>query len=451
MENISIEHKIEQFKTHILDNKRVILSAKFGDGKTCFLEQVKETLSNEFYFITLYPVNYAVAKNEDVFEYIKRDILLQLANDGILSNIDFEAVANSIFCWENLREVISFLLSCVSGGEFYKKLLVKAEKFKKEYDKRKSTWDKYNLFFTNQKGGLYEHDAYTKMIESGIEYIGNPTKPQGGKKPVLIIEDLDRIDPGHLFRILNVLGAHIDTNKDENKFGFENIVVVLDYITTEHIFHHFYGQDANYYGYMSKFMSCYPFEYSIKEIAKDYVYDYIEKECKVPRNIAFKIDIGFKYEKSVRQPETLDSYLNKISVRDIAHALDNINNQFIEDTIILRDSFKVSTNSGLIKFLSLIKRLGIDFQKAQLYKTILDLRDKSILDLLGIFILIDENFDINKEIKVGAMEYRITIKEDNNGFSYASFMSGYMGTSKYLNENMFYKVTSFVGKYIKDF
>lgn len=451
MEIISIKHKLEQFKTHLLDNKRVILSAKFGDGKTCFLEDVKKTLSKEFYFITLYPVNYAVAKNEDVFEYIKRDILLQLANDGILSDIDFEAVADSIFCWENLREVISFLLSCVPGGELYKKLLVKAEKFKKEYDKRKSTWDKYNLFFTNQKGGLYEHDAYTKMIESGIEYIGNPTKPQGGKKPVLIIEDLDRIDPGHLFRILNVLGAHIDTNKDENKFGFENIVVVLDYKTTEHIFHHFYGKEANYYGYMSKFMSCYPFEYSIKEIAKDYIYDYIEKECKVPRNIAYKIDVGFKYEKSVRQPETLDSYLNKISVRDIAHALDNINNQFIEDTIILRDSFKVSTNSGLIKFLSLIKRLGIDFQKSQLYKTILDLRDKSILDLLGIFILIDENFDINKEIKVGAMEYRITIKEDNNGFSYASFMSGYIGTSKYLNENMFYKVTSFVGKYIKDF
>lgn len=119
MEIISIKHKLEQFKTHLLDNKRVILSAKFGDGKTCFLEDVKKTLSKEFYFITLYPVNYAVAKNEDVFEYIKRDILLQLANDGILSNIDFEAVADSIFCWENLREVISFLLSCVSGGEFY--------------------------------------------------------------------------------------------------------------------------------------------------------------------------------------------------------------------------------------------------------------------------------------------------------------------------------------------
>ena len=30
------------------------------------------------------------------------------------------------------------------------------------------------------------------------------------KKPVLIIEDLDRLDPKHLFRILNVVSAHID-------------------------------------------------------------------------------------------------------------------------------------------------------------------------------------------------------------------------------------------------
>ena len=47
MEIISIKHKLEQFKTHLLDNKRVILSAKFGDGKTCFLEDVKKTLSKE--------------------------------------------------------------------------------------------------------------------------------------------------------------------------------------------------------------------------------------------------------------------------------------------------------------------------------------------------------------------------------------------------------------------
>jgi hypothetical protein len=88
------------------------------------------------------------------------------------------------------------------------------------------------------------------------------------KKPVLIIEDLDRLDPKHLFRILNVLSAHIDdtTTPDvvTNKFGFDNIVLVMDYETTAHIFHHFYGKDACYEGYMSKFLSREPFRYSIQ-------------------------------------------------------------------------------------------------------------------------------------------------------------------------------------------
>ena len=88
------------------------------------------------------------------------------------------------------------------------------------------------------------------------------------KKPVLIVEDLDRLDPRHLFRILNVLSAHIDdtTSPDivTNKFEFDNIILVMDYEATEHIFHHFYGDKACYEGYMSKFLSREPFRYSIR-------------------------------------------------------------------------------------------------------------------------------------------------------------------------------------------
>ena len=87
------------------------------------------------------------------------------------------------------------------------------------------------------------------------------------KKPVLIIEDLDRLDPKHLFRILNVVSAHIHDSKQPdivgNKFGFNNIVLVMDYDVTKHIFHHFYGEQACYEGYMSKFLSREPFRYSI--------------------------------------------------------------------------------------------------------------------------------------------------------------------------------------------
>ena len=90
-----------------------------------------------------------------------------------------------------------------------------------------------------------------------------------GKKPVLIIEDLDRLDPKHLFRILNVISAHMEDrhtpDKIGNKFGFNNIVLVMDYDVTKHIFHHFYGSGACYEGYMSKFLSREPFRYSIQQ------------------------------------------------------------------------------------------------------------------------------------------------------------------------------------------
>ena len=40
----------------------------------------------------------------------------------------------------------------------------------------------------------------------------------------------------------------------------------MDYDVTKHIFHHFYGAQACYEGYMSKFLSREPFRYSIKSI-----------------------------------------------------------------------------------------------------------------------------------------------------------------------------------------
>lgn len=80
------------------------------------------------------------------------------------------------------------------------------------------------------------------MIEQALQYINRSQK----KKTLLIIEDLDRIDPAHLFRILNVLGAHLDfcNQRDikPNKFGFDNIVTVFDYEITSHLFHHFMGK-----------------------------------------------------------------------------------------------------------------------------------------------------------------------------------------------------------------
>lgn len=292
--SISIENKLEEFKKHLDINERTIFSAKFGDGKTYFLNEFKKKYSDEnkesadekekYYFITLYPVSYSVAENQDIFEYIKRDILLQLANDEKLNPIDFGAIAKSIFTWENLKEVICFLISSLPEGKVLSKILEKGEIFIKKYKDKKTTFQKYESWFTSQKGGLYEHDGYTELIIETLKYIKS-----SGYKTVLIIEDLDRIDPAHLFRILNVLGAHIDEHiykksENTNKFGFDNIITVFDYNTTEHIFHHFYGKDANYGGYINKFTSHQPFYYSIDKVAREYLYNVISEECCIQKD-----------------------------------------------------------------------------------------------------------------------------------------------------------------------
>ena len=276
LDSIKISGKLNDFAQYLETTDRIILSAKFGDGKTYLLNELRkdEAMQNKYEFFTIYPVNYSVAKNEDVFEYIKRDIIVQLHERKLLENIDLNALFGSVFTFDDLTSVVSFLLSFVPMGEFYNKVYHKFLEIKNKYDEKKHTADKYLSKFANTAGCIHEEDGYTKLIKKAIEWISQDHSLNGkvkkAKKPVLIIEDLDRLDPKHLFRILNVVSAHIDDSDRPdivgNKFGFSNIVLVMDYDVTKHIFHHFYGTEACYEGYMSKFLSREPFRYSIKYI-----------------------------------------------------------------------------------------------------------------------------------------------------------------------------------------
>ena len=276
LDSVNISGKLNDFAQYLETTDRIILSAKFGDGKTYLLNELRkdEAMQNKYEFFTIYPVNYSVAKNEDVFEYIKRDIIVQLHERKLLENIDLNALFASVLISDDFTSVVSFLLSFVSMGEFYNKVYHKFLEIKNKYDEKKHTADKYLSKFANTAGCIYEEDGYTTLIRMAIEWISQDHSLNGeerkAKKPVLIIEDLDRLDPKHLFRILNVVSAHIDDNKKPdivgNKFGFNNIVLVMDYDVTKHIFHHFYGEQACYEGYMSKFLSREPFRYSIISI-----------------------------------------------------------------------------------------------------------------------------------------------------------------------------------------
>ena len=320
LRTIDLKEKIKDFAQYLATTDRIILSAKFGDGKTYFLNQLRnsEELSEDYKFFTIYPVNYSVAKNEDVFEYIKRDIILQLNKEGLLNKVDIDAVFNSLFSFDDVRTVVSFLLSFVPGGTFYDKIFNKFCEKKKEYEGKKHTADKYLSSFTQKQGCLYEEDGYTLLIRDAINWMKQDHSMNGPewkkKKAVLIIEDLDRLDPKHLFRILNVLSAHIDdtTTPDvvTNKFGFDNIVLVMDYETTAHIFHHFYGKEACYEGYMSKFLSREPFRYSIQP----YIAIQIEREISKELGITHIFTNYLKFWMRIRQLSIRD--LKKLTTFD---------------------------------------------------------------------------------------------------------------------------------------
>ena len=98
---------------------RIILSAKFGVGKTYFLNKKTkdESLSEKYKFFTVYPVNYSVAATEDVLEYIKRDIILQMHERKELNNIDIDALFEDVKSFVDLSSIVSFLHSFILACE----------------------------------------------------------------------------------------------------------------------------------------------------------------------------------------------------------------------------------------------------------------------------------------------------------------------------------------------
>lgn len=288
----------------------------------------------------------------------------------------------------------------------------KGEAFFNKYEERKETYKKFLTNIELQKGSIYEHDAYTKMIEEAIAYI----QRRLDKKTVLIIEDLDRIDPAHLFRILNVLGAHLDykykeNSSSSNKFGFNNIITVFDYDITEHIFHHFYGEKANYHGYINKFKVHQPFHFSITDVAKEFLLKYIEEWCYVsPSTI-----------KSCTSKYQLYLLIEKLSVRDIAFLMSDIEKQIHNKNIECYNPSDIFPScSSLTIFIVILLRIGLNrFQIREYIKD--NIPNIEQLNLLGVFFMTDSWFYSQSIIKYRKKAYRITKEKSSRKFILVRF------------------------------
>ena len=353
MDTIDISQNIQDFKQVFENESRIIFSAKFGDGKSYFLNEFMKSYDekkNDYYFITLHPVNYVVEENRDVIEYIKRDILFQLIKDNRIYDFKegydkiFDAVCNG----ESLLKLADFAASIIpvkglkEGYKALRGLVSTIDEKRKEQDVLHVVDDYLNGFY-GKSGSISECDAFTYLIQKSLE--------QMMAKSVLIIEDLDRIDPAHLFRIMNVLSSQVDNPyyshvPHGNKFGFDKIILVMDYEIAKHLFHHFYGKEANYEGYMNKFLNTLPYSYSIKEEAHRQVRQKILDICKT----GVFLSLDQKLSDNPKDRISFQLALNNSSVRRCKEFLDiDINSLFRKKW--LNGEYSIPTDSTWVRIL----------------------------------------------------------------------------------------------------
>lgn len=371
--NIDITNTLSKFSEFFEHSERMILSAKFGDGKTYLLNEFMELNNSKrpkYYFVVLHPVNYVVEENRDIFEYIKRDILFQMLQDEKVFDLNdnFETLVKTIEENVSFGEIYDFLLSVQPFttvkvvGKILKSGAEKYLKISKSYSDIQNKPYNYVNSFAVKKGSLAECDGFTQLIQSTLSLI----EEQYTRKTVLVIEDMDRLDPGHLFRILNVLGAQIDNpyftdgkdkkennEKSPNKFGFSKILLVMDYSTSEHIFHHFYGDDADYEGYMQKFLDVNPFVFSLRTEAQRMLRNKIKETCLVDED--FFVTSLKHCVINDKIPKIMD-FINNLSVRRCKQIiLEDIDEYICKD----EDSSKFIRTLRIIAYIKLMAPSGI--------------------------------------------------------------------------------------------
>lgn len=359
MDTINISQNIQDFKQVFEQENRIIFSARFGDGKSYFLEEFMKSYDerkNEYYFIILHPVNYVVEENRDVIEYIKRDILFQLIKDNRIYDFKegydkiFDAVCNK----ESLLKLGDFIASIIpiegleNGYEALKGLASTIHEKYKSQDVLHVVNDYLNGFY-GKSGSISECDAFTCLIQKSLERMT--------AKSVLIIEDLDRIDPAHLFRIMNVLSSQVDNPyysevPNGNKFGFNKIILMMDYEIARYLFHHFYGKEANYEGYMNKFLNTLPYSYSIREEAHRQVRQKIFDICKTEEVLS--LDQSLSSDTNDRISVPLAIY--QLSVRRSKEFLDIDIYSLFRDKW-LNDEYTIPTDTPWVRILVCLRFL----------------------------------------------------------------------------------------------
>lgn len=362
---IPIEEAITSFEIYFQNNNRCILSAPFGEGKSYFLSRFIKEKATKYHFITLHPTNYQVCDNQDVFEYIKRDILLGLLTISPES-LTSHGKSRIEIAWQALVQSKSELLACLpdinigiaSNGitlSLSRVCSAISSIFQKHKELESINGNYIVEYFDNlEKTGkdIYEFNPISNLISNLIMEI-----KQQDTKIALVIEDLDRIDPAQIFRILNIFSAHFTqaNGYDDgitNKFGFDKILILCDFNNIEKIYHHLYGCDTDFNGYISKFCSNGIFDYSLRNRLKDYLLTLFEDDLRKEYPVTAELLTEHILDGSLKGNDII------MNLRTIKTRFLNAKNQIISENFY----FMPGSNSGAYiktENIDLIKLLAI--------------------------------------------------------------------------------------------
>ncbi|WP_353124176.1 P-loop NTPase fold protein [Dysgonomonas capnocytophagoides] len=301
--SIYIEDLYNHFKSHLDNNKRILFSGPYGIGKTYFLRDFfkNENIETDYNVFHLFPVNYQVSNNEDIFELIKIDILYHILGKGwefeeqqqekISKTLALQTytISKTSSAFKAITQILSLGKSkpITEGADELEKIITSFSKYYKELNEEEYSLDKIKEFadvFEKKKGSIYEFDNITQLISELLEKqtsVENQADETDIKKKenVLIIDDLDRIDPEHIFRILNVFSAHFDIrNEDSNKFGFDKVIFVCDIENIRNIFSAKYGCNTDFNGYINKFFSSHIYHFENKTEIKETIEKFLDRK-----------------------------------------------------------------------------------------------------------------------------------------------------------------------------
>lgn len=267
----SLDQQRVAFHQHLDEprNERIIFSGAFGIGKTFFLSDYFTHHSAEYVAVKLSPVNYSVSANEDIFRLIKYDVLFELLASHHLA-LETATISREVAYGVAFQDKMPAILNGLVGmvpllnkdtadlASVWATVSTALAPFYKETEAARKDPNQLGRVeeFSREMGKLpvLEQDFITSFIEQSLDVLA--VSEGITREKVLVIDDLDRIDPEHIFRLFNVFSAHLDYDKStSNKFGFDKVIFVCDIHNIRNIFHSRYGADTDFTGYIDKFYS----------------------------------------------------------------------------------------------------------------------------------------------------------------------------------------------------